>query len=932
MKTCDESAATSDDLLIQLESKYKEKGQEAAWKLERDTWKDVLKELMAKEGIGFNYRIERLLGLGGAAAVFRIIDCNLFSDMDGGSETPDDLKKRRSFRALKIPRPHVEKGPTLADSLREEISRLTALSHPNVVSLYAKGQIPINLVGEATTWPWYIMSYVHKATDLGQLCADAPPPFTTLIRYLFDVAKGLQYVHKNNVVHCDVKPGNIFVTSQADNIEPARAILADFGYAKHLSDPHGETTIGFTDYFAHPDLQVGALRSSRGSRTFTKLNRKEVRPAFDLFAFGMSIHFLLETFYNRYSVYSVYSYEIKYLKLCAARLLDGLNHQKAITYAKLPYYCFKDTGLPNSESFVAGIKYHAAEELVDDLAKLVGEFRPEVEICELIENRRENIQVSDVAPVIYTDRLRHLVEHPLIRRLASTTQLGLVSLVYPGAKHSRLEHSLGTLGIAAKYILSLYNDMLDPLFRQLIGTRKMKATLLAALFHDIGQFPLAHDLEDVSMEFFSHTDFGRQLLSLHDPADVQGRLFENPMQNCKELVQQLAEIVEHEWGVKLEEVKAILDARNSESTKVKQIGSHSNRLCKSLIDGPIDADKLDYLQRDSRHCNVKYGFGIDTDRLFRCLTIAHSDIKEDHLLLVIGAHEKGRISAESVLFARYAMLTQVYWQHTMRTIKAMLHHATAEFLSKLNDNEFATKRREFLEYAIFGRNIDDLRWNELIAKGTAVAHIHEGDIRVLGWLWLHTTASGRSAIEHLLNRQLFKRILVIYRSELTEKQRQILEKVFKPDRYKDRVALREAIEKALLVKMKSSPKPSLALVETQGFTREQWEQRLQDMMLLHCLVDYPATRSGAAFGLQIIRQWGERPTQASPEVLEPTELYPTIIPMDNFRDGMKELEKSIACLRIFWRPDEDTLLRETLGHDGIREVVLEELTRFTVEE
>lgn len=365
MKTCDEAAATSEDLLAQLESKYKERNQDTAWKLECETWKNILATLITdKGGIGFNYRIEKLIGLGGAGAVFRIIDCNLFSDMDGGTETPDEWKKRRAFRALKIPRPHVEKGPTLADSLREEISRLTALSHPNVVSLYAKGQIPLKIAGEATTWPWYIMSYVHKATDLGQLCADAAPPLPTLIRYFFDAAKGLEYIHKNNVVHCDVKPGNLFVTSQADSIEPARAILADFGYAKHLANPHGETTIGFTDYFAHPELQVGALRSSQGSRTFTKLDRQAVRPAFDLFAFGMSIHFLLEKFYNRYSIYSEFSYEIKYLKLCAARLLDGLNHQKAITYAKLPYYCFKDTGLSNSESFVVGIKYRAAEELL----------------------------------------------------------------------------------------------------------------------------------------------------------------------------------------------------------------------------------------------------------------------------------------------------------------------------------------------------------------------------------------------------------------------------------------------------------------------------------------------------------------------------------------------------------------------------------------
>lgn len=933
MKTCSEVEVSVDELLSQLEAKYKDRSLMAAWNLESGPWREILTSLRSTPGgIGFNYRFERLLGLGGAGAVFRIVDCNLFADMDGADETPDEQKKRRSFRALKVPRPHVEKGPTLADSLREEISRLTALSHPNVVSLFGKGQIPVKLGDKETTWPWYVMSYVHKATDLGQLCADEPPPLPTLIRFLYDAAKGLDYIHRNDVVHCDIKPGNIFVTSAADKAEQARAILADFGYAKHLVDPHGETTVGFTDYFAHPDLQVGALRSSQGSRTFTKLERGKVRPAFDLFAFGMSIHFLIEKFYNRYSIYGKYSYEIKFLKLCAARLLDGLNHQKAITYAKLPYHCFKDTGVERTDGFVPGIRYHSADELVGDLAKLVGESRPEIEIPELIETRRESIKVSDVAPVIYTDRLRRLVEHPLVRRLASTTQLGAVSLVYPGARHSRLEHSLGTFGITAKYISSLYNDTLDPVFRQLVSTRRMKATLLAALFHDLGQYPLAHDLEDVSTDFFSHTDIGRQLLSLDDPDQQQGILFDEPIHSYAGLVKEVAALVRDEWGIKLEEIKAILDARTSEDKKGKQIGSHQDRLCKSLIDGPIDADKLDYLQRDSRHCNVTYGFGIDTDRLFRCLTVTHSDVKEDHLLLVMGVHEKGRIAAESVLFARYAMLTQVYWHHTMRAIKALIHFASAEYLCALKEKDFLAQRREFIQCAVFGQDVDNRGWTDLLKKAVALPHLDSSDWRVLGWIWAHTSRLGKIAIEHLLNRRLFKRVLVVYRSELTERQRSILEKVHRPDKFRDRCNLREAIEKALLVKLRSGPQPHESLLETQGYSKEQWQKRLLEMENLHCLVDYPAPRAGASFGLQVVRQWGDRPANSLPDSVRPSENYPMIIPGDNFRDGMRELEKSIACLRIFWRPDEHRVLKETLGDDGIREVVLEEVSRYVVED
>ena len=916
------------DLIKQLEEKYKERDQMPAWQLEKQSWETILDTLISdRGGIGFNYRLDKVLGVGGAGAVFRVIDCNLYVDLDPNESKPENVKRRRSYRALKVPRPHLEKGPSLADSLRDEINRLTALSHPNVISLFAKGQIHITMPSGATTWPWYIMGYMHRATDLQKLCAKNPPPLQILIRYLFDAAKGLQYIHDNNVVHCDFKPENIFLPEDTDPLEQPCAVLADFGYAKHLDIQPGITTIGFTELFAHPDLRTGAIQSSQDSRTFKKLPRKSIRPAFDLFAFGMTIDYLLDKFYKKYSIHKEYAYELKYLRLCSARLLDGLNHQKSITYAKLPYYCFRDTGTEDTDSFVAGIRYKSTNDLVVDLAKLLGESTPEVEIPELIETRPENIQVSDSAPTIYTDRLRKVVDHPLVRRLASATQLGLISLVYPGATHSRLEHALGTFGVTARYIRSLYNDTLDPLFRQLVDTSQMKATLLAALIHDIGQYPLAHDLEDVSSKFFSHENFGAMLLSTDTPTMGQKILFPELEDEPSDLACEFEALIETYWGVTLEHVRRILNARSSESKRKRQIGSHVERLCKSLIDGPIDADKVDYLQRDSRHCNVKYGYGIDTGRLFRCLTIATNNIKDDQLLMVMGVHEKGRIAAESILFVRYAMLTQVYWHHTMRAIKALLHHAAAEFLATLEHRAFESKRKEFFRCAVLEDSIHSAEWNKVVARAEAVGIIHSGDLRVLSWLWENTSHNGKVAIEHILNRHLFKRLTIVYRFELTEKERSILDVVYAPDNYQDRCALREAIQKALLVRLKSASCPP-AVLDTVGLSEQEWEQRLDEQTQLRCLVDYPALRSGSSFGLQVVGQWGEHPSTTTSEDFAPMEPYPRLIPADHFQDGMKELEKSIACLRVYWSPGEHVLVKETLGDNEIRSVVSNEIKSF----
>jgi len=78
-----------------------------------------------------------------------------------------------------------------------------------------------------------------------------------------------------------------------------------------------------------------------------------------------------------------------------------------------------------------------------------------------------------------------------------------------------------------------------------------------------------------------------------------------------------------------------------------------------------------------------------------------------------------------------------------------------------------------------------------------------------------------------------------------------------------------------------------------------------------------------------VRQWGERPTaQGKLDGTEPSEFYPMVIPVDHFRDGMRELEKSLACLRVYWRPDEHLIVREALGDEDVRTVVLEEINRF----
>ena len=95
------------------------------------------------------------------------------------------------------------------------------------------------------------------------------------------------------------------------------------------------------------------------------------------------------------------------------------------------------------------------------------------------------------------------------------------------------------------------------------------------------------------------------------------------------------------------------------------------RLLRSILSGPIDIDKLDYLDRDSLHCGVPYGRNFDKRRLIQALVLNASG---DGLALT----DKGKTAAELMVFARYVMFSEVYWHHAVRAATCMFARAFFE--------------------------------------------------------------------------------------------------------------------------------------------------------------------------------------------------------------------------------------------------------------
>lgn len=399
------------------------------------------------------------------------------------------------------------------------------------------------------------------------------------------------------------------------------------------------------------------------------------------------------------------------------------------------------------------LRYGSIAEVETDIEKLRGTYRVDAEVPELAPFGSSDLQASTLGRTAYTERFASLIGEPLLRRLAGVSQLGPLNLVYPTCSHTRRDHVLGSYTNAAHYIYALYHDPINPFFRHVMTAGDLCAALVAALLHDLGQYPLAHDLEEAARSVFSHEVLTTSLLK-GERLDLQ------PLTDS--LAKRLSD-----WGVKPERVLSILTSKPGQLERPLK-----DRLLHCIISGPIDADKLDYLVRDGRQCQVPYAQVIDFQRLLKTLTVVYEREKGDKQYIAIGIHAKGQVAAECVAFARYAMFSQVYWHHASRSAKTMLHHAVWEWfeVDKRNNDQKKTECHQF----VLGReHIEQPTLFEPPRPKTEVGHerhpewsqIHPADRAMLAWIHEHTTEIGKRLIQMLATRQLYKRLAIISSQE-----------------------------------------------------------------------------------------------------------------------------------------------------------------------
>jgi uncharacterized protein len=280
------------------------------------------------------------------------------------------------------------------------------------------------------------------------------------------------------------------------------------------------------------------------------------------------------------------------------------------------------------------------------------------------------------------DFIFDLIEHPWFQRLRNVRQLGLTSYVYPGATHTRFQHSLGSLHLMDMAIRTLIGKGVS------ISDEEEEAVFCAILLHDTGHGPFSHALENSIVSGISHEELTLLLM--------------------RKLNEQF-------------------DGRLSLAIEIFN-GTYKRKFLYELIAGQMDMDRLDYLRRDSFFTGVIEG-SVGSDRIIRMLNVVDDSLVID---------EKGIYSLEKFIIARRLMYWQVYMHKTVLSSESLLVRILkrAREIASDGTDVYATPALRFFLYNNIGP--DDMLRNGKFTPGLVASNftrLDDSDILVSLKYW-----------------------------------------------------------------------------------------------------------------------------------------------------------------------------------------------------
>ncbi|MGK5091479.1 HD domain-containing protein [Deltaproteobacteria bacterium TL4] len=273
----------------------------------------------------------------------------------------------------------------------------------------------------------------------------------------------------------------------------------------------------------------------------------------------------------------------------------------------------------------------------------------------------------------FNQRECDIIDHPFFQRLRHITQLGFASYVYSGATHSRFEHSLGVMHLAGclfDHIVQENQKWFNEYFHPEVLRYYRHILRIAALLHDTGHSPYSHASEtilplknklELPVDWYKHSDFECQATHEDYSIAIVYAFSNSPPLLSSDEAQDVCSLIDS-------------SIRPSEAfhQRVRQASDNSlniHPLLKNIISGEIDADRMDYLLRDSYHVGVNYG-KYDMDRMIQGLSCVQT---EEGIMQVLD--QNALYTYENYLLARLHMFLQVYFHKTLLPFDYYLQQA-----------------------------------------------------------------------------------------------------------------------------------------------------------------------------------------------------------------------------------------------------------------
>ena len=260
---------------------------------------------------------------------------------------------------------------------------------------------------------------------------------------------------------------------------------------------------------------------------------------------------------------------------------------------------------------------------------------------------------------------RAIIRTPTFRRLSNISQLGFAYWVFPGARHSRAAHSIGTLHVMSKVA------------RQLgLGEQEQKLLRLAALLHDIGQYPFSHVIERVYRRIgkvpTGQVFQGLEPQQLRAQTSIQRAAVPPRGEKYARDKDLAGEVIR-----KRPDLRNVLDAHDvgeKEREEVIQIiqGKHSCKAYTLLMDSDFDCDRLDYVVRDASLAGVRYG-QIELDYLIENMSLkALPGHRQNSIEQTVAINKQRALhTLDHYLTARYYMYSQIVFHRTVRSFELL---------------------------------------------------------------------------------------------------------------------------------------------------------------------------------------------------------------------------------------------------------------------